>query len=182
MTDRHKDPVPLAAATPPRPDPFNLNPKALLKDLKEGLSSTRKPDLTHLRTPFLTYTVRPCEYGSAKYQRANYMRVVAPEGSSGPTRQDFERFRAYLRACLSHVVQVLDSMEAHQANDPDLLDVAGMVTAAFAVDVDETPGAKVGASRLPHVAPACASLLMAITQAVNAGLLPADPGTPWVRP
>lgn len=147
-----------------------------LHDLKEALSSARKPDLTHVRTAFMIYTCRPCSYGDDKYERGNYMRQV----NGGSTdRADFLRFRAYLRAAMSHISQTLDAMEAHQANDPQLLDVRGMRTAAYAADTDETPGARVGASMLPHVSMACASLNMAITQAVKYGLLPADPGRTW---
>src|SRR6185312_9875139 len=106
-------------------------PKAPLKDMKEGLSSTRKPDITHVRSCFMVYTARPCSYGSVKYERANFARPVAVLGyTSTPTREDFERYRAYLRACLSHVVKVLDAMELHQATDPRLVDVEGMKRAA----------------------------------------------------
>jgi hypothetical protein len=155
-----------------------------MKDLKEGLSSARKADLTQVRTPFLVYTARPCEYGNVKYERANYLRAASPVKTNGvesaPMAANFVRFRSYLRAALSHIQQTLDSMEMHQATDPHLLNEAGMMQAAYAVDTDVTPGAKVGASLLPHVAPACASLMMAVTQAAKSGLLPADPGTPWL--
>ena len=150
-----------------------------MKDLKAALNSTLKPDITHCRTPYLNYTARACMYGNVKYERANYARPTGDGPHTTPTREDFERFRAYLRAGASHIFQVLDAMEAHQANDPQFLDVEGMKRAAFAVDTDVTPGAKVGASLLPHVSPACASLNMAITQAVACGLLPADPGPTW---
>lgn len=144
-----------------------------MKDMKEGLTSARKADITHVRGPFMVYTARPCEYGSDKYERSNFLRPA------GGTKADFIRFRQYLRAALSHVVSTLDSMERHQAGDPDLLDEAGMRAAAYAADTDRQPGAKVGASLLPHVAHGCASLMMAVTQAAESGLLPADPGTPW---
>lgn len=147
------------------------HPKA---DLKEGLRSGRKPDITHVRTPLLNYVARACEYGSDKYERANYLR------SAGETQaDDFKRLRQYLRAAQSHLGAVLDAMELHQANDSDLTDTGGMATAAYCADTDEMPGAKVGASKLPHLAHAAASLMMAITQATTYGILPADPGTPW---
>ncbi len=153
-----------------------------LKDLKEGLSSTRKPDLTHVRTPFMVYTARACELGNVRYCRSNFLRTVNPLGQTGiPCKEDFNRYRSYLRACLSHVALTLDAMEAHQANDPDLLDVEGMKTAAYAADTDVSPESKIGASGLPHVSPACSSLMMAISQAVQCGLLPGDPGQPWVK-
>lgn len=151
-----------------------------MKDLKEALSSGRKPDITHTRTPTMVYIGRGSEYGDktqgGKYERANYLRETESFA------EDFKRFRGYLRAVVSHVSQVLDSMERHQANDPELEDYVGMIRAAYAEDTDARPGCPVGPSRLPHVAGAAASLNMAITQAVDAGLIPADPGQPWREP
>lgn len=144
-----------------------------VKDMKEALSSGRKPDITHIRTPLLVYGARACEYGSDRYERANYLR--ATDG----TKADFLRLRAYLGAALRHVSAVVDSMEAHQAGDPQLDDVEGMKRAAYAEDTDAPPSGKVGPSLLPHLCGAVASLNMAITQATAAGLLPADPGQPW---
>ncbi len=148
-----------------------------MKDRKEALGNARKADTTHVRKSFMVYTARPCEYGSEKYERANFMRPTSD--STKPTRADFERFRAYLRAARDHIGDVLDSMERHQSMDPELMNVAGFCTAAYAVDTDAAPGATVGPSLLPHVAPACASLMMAIEQATTCGLLPKDPGQPW---
>jgi hypothetical protein len=150
-----------------------------MKDMKEGLGSTRKPDTTHVRHAFKVYTARPCEYGSAKYERGNYLRPATPVEGSAPAAADFVRFRSYLRAAVDHFEKTLDAMENHLAGDPNLLDEAGMRRAAYAVDTDATPGAKIGASLLPHVAHGCASAMMAVTQAARYGLLPADPGTPW---
>ena len=144
------------------------------KDVKEALGNSRKPDITHCRRSTMVYVARSCEYGSAKYERANYLR-----STGGPMRADFERFRSYLRAMVSHVVETLDSMERHQANDPNLEDIEGMKRAAQAADTDVTPDCPVGASRLPHVGAALASGMMALEQAIAAGLLPADPGQPW---
>lgn len=156
-----------------------------LRDLKEALSSARKPDITHARTPLLNYNARGCEYGNVVYRRANYIRPVAPGGYTGtPTSADFERARGYLRALVSHAVKTLDAMEHHQAMDPDLVDVEGMKRAVFAADEDasETATRKgVGPSFLPHLAHAASSLNMALTQAVACGLLPADPGRPWEK-
>ncbi len=150
-----------------------------MRDAKEALSSARKPDITHVRSAFATYTARPCEYGCDKYERSNFMRPTGNGPHDVPTRADFERLRAYLRAAMGHVMATLDSMERHQSQDPKLEDVGGMIDAAYAIDTDAKPGQAIGASMLPHVAHACASLNMAIQQAVDCGLLPADPGTPW---
>lgn len=145
-----------------------------MKDLKAALSSSVKPDITHVRTPLLNYTARNCEYGNDKYERANYIRPTQPGLSN-----DFQRYRAYLRAAVSHAYKVLDSMERHQAMDPKLEDEAGMRTACYAVDMDPDTSGKVGPSKLSHIGGTCASLNMALEQAVTAGLLPEDPGTPW---
>jgi hypothetical protein len=143
------------------------------KDLKEALSGSRKADITHMRTPFLVYGSRACEYGDDKYTRGNYAREMAT------TAEDYVRLRAYLRAAASHILTTLDSMEYHQADDPDLTDVEGMKAAAYAEDTDYKEGQAIGASGLPHLCGAVASLNMAITQATRCGLLPDDPGTPW---
>jgi hypothetical protein len=143
-------------------------------DVKEALHSTRKPDITHIRTPLLTYGTRGCEYGTVKYERGNYLKPTAS------LRYDFIRLRAYVRSSVSHLMSLLDSMEAHQAVDPALQNDEAMKVAAFAADDDHDTTGKVGPSRLPHLCGAIASLNMAVTQAVNAGLLPADPGQPWV--
>ena len=143
------------------------------KDLKAALGNGSKPDTTHVRHPTKVYIARASEYGNDKYERANYLR---PTGSR---REDFERLRGYLRAGIDHFTKVLDSMEYHQSEDPDLLDWGGMQVAAYAVDTDVTPGASVGASLLPHMAPGVASINRAITPAVRCGLLPEDPGQTW---
>lgn len=152
---------------------------APLKDVKEALSSARKADTTHVRRSFQIYTARPCEYGAEKYERANFMRMTVSSPSTQPTALDFSRLRAYARAARDHIDEMLESMERHQSIDPKLEDVEGMKRACYAVDTDTKPGQKIGASMLPHIAPACASLMMAITQATDCGLLPKDPGTPW---
>ncbi len=146
-----------------------------MKDLKAALGNASKPDLTHVRSGIMRYIARACEYGSAKYVRGNFLRPTQTR------REDFERFRAYLRADLSHTLATLDAMEKHLALDPELQDWEGMKRAAYAADTDETPGAKVGASNLPHVAHGAASKMMAIEQAIACGLLPWDTGVTWFK-
>jgi len=149
-----------------------------MKDLKEALLSTRKPDITHVRAGVRTYIARACEYGSAKYERANFLRPTGAGAHAQPNGADFDRLRTYLRGMVSHTMHVLDAMEAHQASDPMLADVAGMQRAAYAADVDEG-NAKVGPSGLPHLCGAFASGMMGLEQAIACGLLPADPGQTW---
>lgn len=146
-----------------------------MKDMKESLTSGRKADITHVRGAIKRYIARACEYGSAKYERGNFLR------NTGGTGEDFERLRKYLRATISHIDATLDAMERHQAGDPNLLDEGGMRRAAYAEDTDAKPGCPVGASGLPHLAHAAASLMMALEQATVYELLPADPGQPWAE-
>lgn len=143
-----------------------------MKDMKASLRDGVKPDITHVRTPLKVYIARACEYGSDKYERANYMR---PPGDNS-IRGHFERYREYLRSVQTHVDKTLDAMEKHEAMDPGLEDEAGMKAAAYALDTDDC---EIGPSMLPHVAHAGAALMMAITQATQFGLLPEDPGQPW---
>ncbi len=151
-----------------------------MKDLKEGLSSSRKVDVTHVRSAIKRYIARACEWGSVRYERSNFLRRAADSlQEPASTRANFERLRGYLRAASSHIDATLDSMEAHQAIDPKLENAAGMKRAAYAEDTDAQPGCPHGHSGLPHLAGASASLMMAIEQATVYGLLPADPGRPW---
>lgn len=132
----------------------------------------------------MNYVARACEYGNVRYERSNYMRPVAGAYDGTPKPKDFERLRSYLRALVSHATAALDALELHQSQDYHLSDVEGMKKAAFAEDTDEPPqDSKVGASHLPHLAHAGASLMMALVQATLCGLLPEDPGKTWnMRP
>jgi hypothetical protein len=153
-----------------------------MKDMKEGLTSSRKADTTHVRKSIKVYIARACEWGSVKYERGNFLRPVGDRTNIvEATRADFLRHRGYLRAAQDHIADGLDSMERHLALDPRLEDVEGMRRAAYAEDTDAKPGCPHGHSGLPHVAPAAASLMMAIEQATYYGLLPADPGQPWAE-
>lgn len=154
---------------------MNAAASAPHSDQKESLSSGRKPDLTHMRVPTMVYNARACEYGVAKgYARGNFLRPTVS------LREDFKRLRAYVAACLRHLGAITDAMEAHVALDPELVDDVGMMRAAYCSDEDQDLTGTVGPSGLPHLCGAVASLNMAVTQATRAGLLPADPGQPWV--
>ena len=116
-----------------------------MRDMKEGLTSARKADTTHVRKSLKVYVARACEYGSAKYERANYARRATSEivDVDTATRADFERLRKYLRAAVDHIEDTLTSMERHQAGDPNLTDIQGMKHAAYAEDTDSKPGCPV---------------------------------------
>lgn len=142
-----------------------------LKDMKQSLKGI-KPDISHVRFDSMVYESRPKEYGCDKYTRSNYLRP------SEDDREAWNRFRSYIRGMVAHGVKTLDSMEAHQAQDPDLLDGEGMRAACFAPDT-EIDGSGFPPSHLPHVAHALASGSMGVCLAIDYGLLPKDPGQPW---
>ena len=143
-----------------------------LKDCKATLNGSGKPDLTHMRRAMMVYTSRACEYGNDKYVRSNYLR---PTDS---VAEDVERLRTYMRATISHIQFMLDDLESHQSQDPGLENEEGIREAILCPDLDED-GSKIGPSGLPHISHACASIMMGLQQAVDSGLLPKDPGTPW---
>jgi hypothetical protein len=142
-----------------------------LQDVKQGLHSARKPDLTHIRMAGTVYTCRNHEYGNFKYPRANFLRKP-------PTvKEAFEQHRGYLRAIISHAMLITQAMEKHQAMDPNLEDEAGMIAAVRDPDLD-TDGT-FPASKLPHHGGIGASYNILMQKAVDAGLLLPDPGQPW---
>lgn len=126
------------------------------RDMKAGLG--KKAPLAHVPPALLTYAARAHEYGAEKYELGNYLREP-PEGQT-----DVGRLLGYISATQRHLVAWADSIIRQQGGGrwaaPDLH------TAIYAED-DE--------SGLPHGAHAAASLGMALQQAVDAGLLPADP-------
>ncbi len=146
----------------------------MLKDMKAALGNFTKADTTHVRMGIKRFIARVCTYGSIKYERANYLRPV------GDSVADFRRFRAYLRAAQDHIGETLDLMESLQSSVEDLSEIPFSELAAACYAADTSPGNdKVGPSYLPHVAHAAASLMMGIQQAIDAGLLPKDPGPAW---
>ncbi len=144
-----------------------------LKDTKESLTGA-KPDLTHVRRDSAVYESRAKEYGSVKYERGNYLR-----DSDDSTVDSVERLRTYIRGSISHWMHMLDSIADHEANDPNFKDLQALIQACYAPDTevgnDGTP-----ASLLPHACGALASGAMAVSIGVKLGLLPKDPGQPWV--
>jgi hypothetical protein len=146
-------------------------PVKKLKDMKESLGGV-KPDLTHVRRSSMIYETRAKEYGSFKYERANYLR------GSADIEESVERLRTYIRGAISHWMLMLDSIEDHQAEDPNFENLEELLMAIYAPDTevgkDGTP-----ASGLPHACGALASGAMGVTIMVKLGLLPEDPGQPW---
>jgi hypothetical protein len=147
-----------------------------MRDLKEALGSGRKPDTTHVRKTIRTYIARACEYGSAKYERANFMRA----GDHATVEAEIDALRVYARAAKDHIEEFLEAIERHQSTDPHFADVDGLRVAIYAEDTDSKPDCPVGASGLPHLAHGAASLMMLLTKLTMGKWLPEDPGTPWV--
>lgn len=127
-------------------------------DMKEGLRGG-KPSLSHMPIGALTWAARVFQYGAKKYERGNYLRPQVDK------RADFDRLEAYIDAALRHIYAVTTEMEWMRGN----------------TDLDQGYQLLIGGyqdseSKLPHLAHALCSLMMAIQQGINAGILPADPG------
>jgi len=142
----------------------NTAPPTTVKgDMKEGLTNG-KPQLSQLPQVGLVYTARAFEYGCSptKYERGNYLRPTVD------TLADFDRLLSYLDALLRHATKVTTEMNRARGCT-DQTD-ADLKAAAMCIDKE---------SGLPHLCGMMASGMMAIQQAADAGLIPADPGRPW---
>lgn len=141
-----------------------------LRDMKAALSSGVKPDVSHVRSTTMAYIARGCDWGNSpgKYRRANYL-VRQPDLAA-----DLRRYRAYLAANIRHATHALDLLEQLESQFPDFAGVKPEVAreAVYAADLE---------SGLPSMTGVLASAQMAVQQAVDAGLLPADPGRPWEK-
>jgi len=134
-------------------------------DMKEGLTNG-KPQLSQLPQAGLIYTARAFEYGCSptKYERGNYLRPTVD------TLADFDRLLSYLDALLRHATKL--TTEMNRARGCTDQTEADLKAAAMCIDKE---------SGLPHLCGMMASGMMAIQQAADAGLIPADPGRPWER-
>ena len=128
-----------------------------LSDMK---GSQTKPPLSVLPKSALVYGSRACQWGAHRYSLGNFHRPP-PEGLT-PER----RLLVYLDAVLRHATAVSDALNRAIGTETDLT--------IAACDPDEDSG-------LPHLAHLLASSMLAITCAVNDGLIPDDPGAPWLE-
>lgn len=141
----------------------NTAPSTVKGDMKEGLTNG-KPQLSQIPHAAQVYASRSFEYGSQKYERGNYLRPTVDRLA------DFDRLASYLDAALRHITKVTTEMNrARGCTDKSEIDLK---TAAACIDVE---------SGLPHLCGAMCSIMMAVQQAVDAGLIPADPGQPWLK-
>jgi hypothetical protein len=129
-------------------------------DLKAGVGG-KKPQLSQVPIGAMTWIARAMQYGCSKYERGNYLRPQVDKVA------DLDRLSAYIDAGLRHIYAVTTEIEWMRGNT----DLSGPHTLIGAYpDVE---------SKLPHLAHALCSLVMAVQQGINAGILPEDPGTPW---
>lgn len=140
------------------------------RDLKSALKVS-KPIMAYSDYAGLVYDARQREYGNDKYkQTGNYLRPPPPGCS------DVDRALQYLSASLRHTHKVCHSIIRNLGNGRDSEPTLADAVYCRDTDTDETGFPPSG---LPHIGGALTSLCMAIQQLVDAGLLPADPGTPW---
>lgn len=134
-------------------------------DMKEGLTGG-KPMLSEIPHAALVYAARGFEYGHSpgKYERGNYLRPQVD------LLADFHRMQFYLDAVFRHGTKLTTEMNrALGCTDKTKED---LIKAANTVDIE---------SGLSHLTGMLANLMMAVQQAVDAGLIPADPGQPWLK-
>lgn len=122
-----------------------------------------KPTVSAVPYHALVHVIRVFEYGAAKYNRGNFLRSAPP--ATGPLvlpTPEETRWARYVDAAGRHVLQAGDAAN-HRAD--------GLISKEeyFRRQVDPESG-------LLHAAHAVCGLLMALQQAVEAGLIPPDPG------
>lgn len=136
----------------------------LAGDQKAGLTGDR-PKLSLVPTAPLVHCSRAMEYGAEKYERGNY-HSPPPENLTPEAR-----VMGHVDAALRHLTKITDAYNR-------AVGTTGDARAAIAVvdDRGEVP------SNLPDLAHAVAAVGIALQCAVDAGILPADPGRPWKKP
>lgn len=147
-----------------------MTEKKQIGDMKQGLTGSR-PKLSILGRHGLIYTCRGHEYGGDKYARGNYY-GPSPIGKDGQPISAVDRFMGYIDAAQRHLAHIAQAVNVAKGTGGDQ-------RAAVACVDDEAAGG-FPASMLPHMAHALASLFIGTEVAVMDGLLPADPGQPWV--
>lgn len=131
-------------------------------DMKAGMG--KKAPLAHVPQALMYYSSRAHQFGADKYRLGNYLQLPP----SGVT--DVDRLLEYISAAQRHLSKWADSIVRFQGDGVGK--AKNILEACFAPD-DE--------SALPHAAHVAATLGMAIQQAVDAGLMPIDPGVTWDR-
>ncbi len=141
-----------------------------MPDMKQG-SAGPKPQLSQIPKASKVYIARGLEYGSDKYVRANHYGSAAPAPANIPAPDSVVRVLGYIDAAQRHLTEVSDAIQRAIGTGGDVR------AAVYTRDMDAS--ADFPASQLPDLCGAAASVALAISCAVNDGLLPADPGRPW---
>lgn len=129
-------------------------------DLKAGVGT--KAPLAQVPKILDVYASRGHQFGAVKYEIGNYMRPPR-EGVS-----DVERLLEYISACRRHLGDWSDEIVRFLGGGVNAK--ATLQEACYAADKE---------SHGPHAIHAAATLGMALQQAADAGLMPADPGKTW---
>jgi hypothetical protein len=140
--------------------------------MKHGLTdrgATARVPMSILPRTAQIYMARAIAFGAAKYARGNYH---GPPPASLGANAGAMRLLGYIDAAQRHLARVADAMNRALGTGGDL--------AAAAATRDEDGGGKFPASMLPDLAHALASLGIGVSCGVDDGLLPEDPGQPWV--
>ncbi len=144
----------------------------IVGDKKAGLTGAR-PRLTIVPRAAVNHGARALEYGVAKgYGRGNYHGPAPETMHADPVTRKAMRLLGYLDAMIRHATAVTD--EINRA-----LGTGGDLAAACSCVDDDAGGGKFPASDLPHLSHMVASAMLAVTVAVDDGLIPLDPGRPW---
>jgi hypothetical protein len=143
-------------------------------DMKAGLTQGARPKFTILPRTAQVYQCRALEYGADKYARGNY---------HGPSPEELVKKFGPEAAPVMRVMGYLDALGRHSSRISDAVNKAlgtgGDVRAAFAGAIDTEASGSFPASMLHDLAHAMACVGLAISCAVDDGLLPADLGQPW---
>lgn len=138
-----------------------------LKATRDKQNPGARPKLSILQYNGEVYGCRATEYGADKYARGNYF--GAPPAGVDPV----ERFLGYIDAAQRHLGKIAQAINVAKGTGGDLV-------AACAVPDDEASGG-FPPSMLPHIAHAIAGLMIGVECGVHDGLLPPDPGQPWIN-
>lgn len=137
-----------------------------MADMKHGLTSGARPQLSVVGKHSMVYQTRGTEYGAAKYARGNY-HGDAPAGVTPEAR-----IMGYVDAIMRHCTEL-----SHAYNTA--IGTGGDVRAALRDCVDAGSSGGFPASMLHQLAHILAGAGIAVECAVADGILPADPGQPW---
>ncbi len=134
------------------------------RDLKAALGG-KKPLLAFCAPAALNHWARAHQWGNFKYlQAGNYLREN-PEGVT-----DLEMALEYISAAQRHLAHISDNIVRYMAG--------GLRAAALPEIAASSEDAE---SHLPQWGHVLASVGIAIQKLADAGLIPADPGTPWIH-